>query len=54
MVRETALLDHDHDIQAETAVVNLEAEVESTLEYMDRITLRKTRIKRLLEKCRGQ
>ncbi|CAK6975360.1 uncharacterized protein LOC119211075 isoform X2 [Scomber scombrus] len=46
--RERALLDSDHDIEAETAVDDLEDEVNSTFEYMDRIISRKTRIKRIL------
>lgn len=42
--RERALLDSDHDMEAETAVDDLEEEVNSALEYMDRIMSRKTKI----------
>lgn len=48
MARERALLDSDHDIEAETAEDDLEDEVNSTFEYMDRIMSRKNRIKRIL------
>ncbi|KAK0153138.1 hypothetical protein N1851_005185 [Merluccius polli] len=46
--RETALLDQNHDIEAETAADELENKVNSTFEYMDQIMSRKTRIKRIL------
>lgn len=47
MMKEQSLTDYDRDIEAGTKDEDLE-EVNSTMEYMDSINLRKTRIRRAL------
>ncbi len=50
LVRESALMESDHEIQAETPVVDLDEEVDPTFQYMDGIMARKTRIQRILRR----
>ena len=46
--KERCLIDYDRDIEAETKEEDLEEEIDSTLEYMDGISARKTRIRRAM------
>lgn len=48
MIKEQTLSDCDKNIEAETKDADLEDEISSTLEYMDGLSLRKTRMRRLL------
>lgn len=55
LMRERAFMESDHEIEAETAMEDLENEVNSALEYLDGITSGKNQNKvHPKEKCGGQ
>ena len=50
LARERTLIDYDREIEAETEMDHLEDEVNTALEYLDSISERRTRIRRILRR----